>query len=166
MNKLKLYQQYMGVFVKVTPQTTSMLREIMPYITYGYELAYFLHTIIPFGRVPSRDMISTLIYKRGHMRKDAKVTPISSNQVVEDTLGSQGLICIEDLVHSLSVSDKYVDKVLAALWYHFFVILKPSTKNVVRLNYRSRKKECWRKIDSQATKVGTGEIEEQELTIS
>lgn len=62
-------------------------------------------------------MISTLIYKKGHMRKEGEVMPISNNQVVEDTLGSQGIICIEDIVHSLTVSDKYVDKVLNALWY-------------------------------------------------
>ena len=51
------------------------------------------------------------------MRKDGKVLPISSNQLVEDLLGSEGLICIEDLVHSLTVGDKYAEKVLPALSY-------------------------------------------------
>eukprot|EP00826_Nyctotherus_ovalis_P010435 TRINITY_DN12749_c0_g1_i4.p1 TRINITY_DN12749_c0_g1~~TRINITY_DN12749_c0_g1_i4.p1 ORF type:complete len:119 (+),score=34.54 TRINITY_DN12749_c0_g1_i4:129-485(+) len=77
-----------------------MLHEVIPYVTYG---------------ILSRDMISALIHKKGHMRKEAQVLPISNNQVVEDLLGTQGIICIEDIVHSLASADKSVDKVLGCL---------------------------------------------------
>ncbi len=60
-----------------------------------------------------------MLYKRGHIRKEKEVVPLSSNQLVEDLLGSDGLICIEDLVHSLAMCDKHVDRVAAALWYGF-----------------------------------------------
>jgi len=71
---------------------------------------------ITIQRILSRDMVSTLIYKKGHIRKEGKVVPISNNQVVEDLLGSQGIICIEDIVHSIASSDKSVDMVLSSLW--------------------------------------------------
>lgn len=51
------------------------------------------------------------------MRKDKEVVPLGSNQLVEDLLGSDGLICIEDLVHSLAAGDKHAEKVAATLWY-------------------------------------------------
>jgi hypothetical protein len=66
--------------------------------------------------IVSRDIISSLIYKRGHIRKDDKVVAISSNQLVEDLMGPEGLICIEDLVHSLATGDKHADKVMSTLW--------------------------------------------------
>ena len=75
------------------------------------------------NRIPNRDTISSLIYKRGHIRKDDKVVGISSNQLVEDLLGSEGLICIEDLVHSLHLGDKHLDKVLTTLWYRICWII-------------------------------------------
>jgi ribosomal protein L30/L7E len=36
LNKLRLYQRYMGVFLKVTPQLITWIKEVEPYITYGY----------------------------------------------------------------------------------------------------------------------------------
>ena len=51
------------------------------------------------------------------MKKGEGVVPISNNQLVEDLLGAEGLICIEDLVHSLATCDKHVEQVLSSLWY-------------------------------------------------
>lgn len=70
-------------------------------------------------------MVSALIYKRGHIHKEGGVVPISNNQVVEDTLGSQGIICIEDIVHSLVNSDRSVDKVLSCLWQFVCLSISP-----------------------------------------
>lgn len=39
-----------------------------------------------------------MILKRGHVVKDNEMTPLTTNQIVEDILGDKGLICIEDLV--------------------------------------------------------------------
>lgn len=67
-------------------------------------------------------MISTLIFKKGHMRKDGKVTPLKDNQIVEDLLGDQGMVCIEDIVHSLKMADKDSNKILKVLWYYFLYV--------------------------------------------
>eukprot|EP00831_Metopus_contortus_P067996 TRINITY_DN6074_c0_g1_i3.p1 TRINITY_DN6074_c0_g1~~TRINITY_DN6074_c0_g1_i3.p1 ORF type:complete len:165 (+),score=30.26 TRINITY_DN6074_c0_g1_i3:398-892(+) len=97
---MKLYMKYMGAFVKITDHSRDMLKEVTPYVTYG---------------IPSRDTISNLLYKRGHLKLGEKVENLKSNQIVEELLGDKGLICVEDLVHSLSTGDKNTTQVLRAL---------------------------------------------------
>ncbi len=67
-------------------------------------------------RGATRDTISELLYKRGHVRKNDEVVPLSTNQLIEETLGTQGFICIEDVVHALARSDKKVIHALKVLW--------------------------------------------------
>lgn len=46
-------------------------------------------------------MISELIFKRCFGRIDGKRVAIKTNKIVEDNLGNEGIICLEDLVNEL-----------------------------------------------------------------
>lgn len=72
--------------------------------------------LMVLARYPTRETVSSLIYKRGHIRKDSKVLPLSTNQLVEESLGASGLICIEDVIHTLTMADKSAASVLNVLW--------------------------------------------------
>ena len=63
-----------------------MLEVISPYVTYGY---------------PSVSTIRHLLYKRGYVRVNKQRIPLSSNEIVSDSLKQYNLLCIEDLVHEL-----------------------------------------------------------------
>jgi len=63
-----------------------MLRKVEPFITYGY---------------PSNDTIRKLIYKRGYAKVNKQRIPITSNAIIEASLGKLGIICIEDLIHEI-----------------------------------------------------------------
>ena len=65
-------------------RTSSSLTE--PYITWC---------------TPNLKSVRDLIYKRGFVKVDGKRTPITSNDLIEDKLGKQGIICVEDLVHEI-----------------------------------------------------------------
>merc|ERR1712008_307849 len=75
----RLRQINNGVFIK--------LRICEPYITWG---------------TPNLKSIREMIYKRGFMKVDGKRTPITSNDVVEETLGRHGIICVEDVIHEIA----------------------------------------------------------------
>merc|ERR1739848_822310 len=64
-----------GVFIKLNKATINMLRICEPYITWG---------------TPNLKSIRELIYKRGFIKVDGKRTPITSNDLVESTLGRHG----------------------------------------------------------------------------
>ncbi len=63
----------------------ELLNIVQPYITWGYaDLA----------------TVRNLIFKRGKTLAGAKVRSID-NAIVEEKLGSHGIICIEDIIHEL-----------------------------------------------------------------
>jgi ribosomal protein L30/L7E len=86
---LRLLQINNGVFVKVTKATSEMLLRVEPYITYGE---------------PNLKTIRELIYKRGYGKVNKQRVPLSSNQIIEETLGKFGIISIEDLVHEIATA--------------------------------------------------------------
>jgi len=94
MQLLRLLQINNGVFVRLTKATTEMLKVVEPYIAYGY---------------PSLKTVRELIYKRGYGRVntalDGKVTKqriaLTDNQIIEDNLGTYGIVCMEDLIHEI-----------------------------------------------------------------
>jgi len=48
---------------------------------------------------PTKKLVEDLIRKRGYLKtKENKRQPISDNVIIEELLGEQGLICIEDLI--------------------------------------------------------------------
>jgi len=82
----RLRQINNGVFVKLNKATLNMLRIAEPYITWG---------------CPNQKSVRELIYKRGFVKIDGKRTPITSNDLIESTLGRHGIICVEDLIHEV-----------------------------------------------------------------
>jgi len=83
---LRLRQINNGVFVKLTGATLAMLKLVEPYVTYGY---------------PNLKTVRELIYKRGFTKIDRQRIHISSNKLVEEQLGRNGIICVEDLIHEI-----------------------------------------------------------------
>jgi len=57
-----------------------------------------------------------LVYKRGYAKVDNQRLPLSSNEIVEQYLGGQGMICIEDLVHELASCGDNFKEVNNFLW--------------------------------------------------
>ena len=53
---------------------------------------------IAYGR-PDKKLIDEVLRKRGYLKTaDHKRVPISDNTLIEELLGSQGVICLEDIV--------------------------------------------------------------------
>lgn len=98
---LRLRQLHNATFVRVSKATTNMLRKVEPYITYGY---------------PSQKLISQLIYKRGFAKVNGQRLPISSNEIIEQNLGKQGLTCVEDLVHEITNCGTHFKQANNFLW--------------------------------------------------
>jgi large subunit ribosomal protein L7e len=83
---LRLRQINNGVFVKLSKATWNMLRLVEPYITYGF---------------PSLKTVRELLYKRGFGKVAKQRIPLTQNSIIEQNLGSKGVICMEDLVHEI-----------------------------------------------------------------
>merc|ERR1712070_1284638 len=69
---LRLRQLHNATFVKLNKATWNMIRIVEPFITYGF---------------PSRDIISKLIYKRGHGKVNRQRLPLSDNAIIAGELG-------------------------------------------------------------------------------
>jgi large subunit ribosomal protein L7e len=73
---LRLRQIHNGVFVRVNKASSNLLRRVEPYITFGY---------------PSRETIRKLILKRGYGKVNKQRIPLSSNEIVSESLGKQNI---------------------------------------------------------------------------
>merc|ERR1711951_205558 len=82
----RLRQINNGGFIKLNKATTNMLRICEPYIAWG---------------TPNLKSVRELIYKRGYGKVDGNRTAITSNSIVENSLGKFGIICVEDLIHEI-----------------------------------------------------------------
>jgi len=82
----RLRQINNGVFIKLNKATINMLRICEPYITWG---------------TPNLKSVRELVYKRGFVKISGNRTPITSNDLVEGSLGKFGIICVEDLIHEI-----------------------------------------------------------------
>ncbi|KAJ8710078.1 hypothetical protein PYW07_009444 [Mythimna separata] len=89
----RLRQINNGVFIRLNKATVNMLRIAEPYIAWGY---------------PNLKSVRELVYKRGFAKVNGQRVPIASNTIVEQKLGKQNIICVEDLIHEIfSVGDKF-----------------------------------------------------------
>jgi len=98
---LRLRQINNGVFVKLNKSTLNMLRLVEPFIAWGY---------------PNLKSIRDLIYKRGFAKVNHQRIPISDNEVIEQSLGSIDIICVEDVVHEIFTVGENFKKVNNFLW--------------------------------------------------
>ncbi|KAI9187943.1 60S ribosomal protein L7 [Blastocladiella emersonii ATCC 22665] len=83
---LRLLQINNGVFLRLTKATLEMLKLVEPYVAYG---------------TPNLKTVRELIYKRGYGKINGQRIPLSDNAIIEKSLGSTGIICIEDLIHEI-----------------------------------------------------------------
>lgn len=90
---LRLRQINNGVFVKLNKSTINMLRLVEPYIAWGY---------------PNLKSVRHLVYKRGFAKLNHQRVPINENRIIEKSLSSCNIICMEDLVHEIfSVGENF-----------------------------------------------------------
>jgi len=97
----RLRQINNGVFVKLNKATLNMLRICEPYITWGY---------------PNLKSVRELIYKRGFAKVTLRRIPITSNEIIEKSLGKKNLICVEDLIHEIFTVGKNFKYASNFLW--------------------------------------------------
>jgi large subunit ribosomal protein L7e len=83
---LRLRQIFCGVFIRINKATLGLLKRVEPYIAWGY---------------PNLKSVKELIYKRGYGKVNKNRIPLTENKIIEESLGKQGIVCIEDLVHEI-----------------------------------------------------------------
>nr|CBV76073.1 60S ribosomal protein L7 [Polytomella sp. Pringsheim 198.80] len=98
---LRLRQLNMGVFMRVNKATMEMIKYVEPYVAYGY---------------PNLKSVKELIYKRGFAKIKGNRIPLTSNTIVEQSLGKYGIICVEDLIHEIVTCGPNFKKVSNFLW--------------------------------------------------
>ena len=60
--------------------------------------------------------VRELIYKRGFAKVNGQRIPISSNEVIEQSLGKYGIQCVEDLVHEINTVGPSFKQAANFLW--------------------------------------------------
>lgn len=50
---------------------------------------------------PNLKSVRELVYKRGYAKVRGQRLPISNNSVIERSLGQNGIMCVEDLIHEI-----------------------------------------------------------------
>jgi len=98
---LRLKQLHNGVFLKVNKPILNMLKLVQPYVTYGY---------------PSLKTVRELVYKRGYGKVNKQRIPLSSNEIISDSLGKDGIHGMEDLVHEIYTVGPKFKQVSNFLW--------------------------------------------------
>ena len=98
---LRLRQVHNAVFVKLNRATINMLRLVEPFVAYGF---------------PNLRTVKDLVYKRGFGKVNKQRIPISDNSVVDQVLGSEDIICVEDLIHEIYTVGPNFKKAANFLW--------------------------------------------------
>ena len=101
MRLLRLRQIHNGVFIRVNKASANMLRRVEPYVTFGY---------------PSRESIRRLVLKRGYGKVNKQRIPLSSNKIVEQSLGKHGINSVEDIVNEIHSVGPHFKETNNFLW--------------------------------------------------
>merc|ERR1719428_2798058 len=83
---LRLKQLHNGVFLKVNKPILQMLKNVQPYVTYGF---------------PSLKTVRELVYKRGYGKVNKCRIPLNDNEIISNNLGEYGIHGMEDMVHEI-----------------------------------------------------------------
>lgn len=74
---------------------------------------------VAYGK-PTKQILDDIIRKRGFLKaKDSKRIPISDNVVVEELLGDEGCICIEDIIDTFwrcKQNQKLYKRIRECMW--------------------------------------------------
>jgi len=98
---LRLRQVHNGVFVRLSKPMLQMLNLVGPYISWGY---------------PNHKSVRELIYKRGHGKVNGQRIPFTDNKVIEETLGKQDVLSVEDVIHEIVTVGPKFKQVNKFLW--------------------------------------------------
>ncbi|KAK2633006.1 hypothetical protein EUGRSUZ_L00752 [Eucalyptus grandis] len=98
---LRLRQIFNGVFLKVNKATVNMLHRVEPYVTFGY---------------PNLKSVRELIYKRGYGKLNKQRIALTDNSIIEQALGTHGIICAEDLIHEIMTVGPHFREANNFLW--------------------------------------------------
>jgi len=98
---LRLRQINNGVFIRINKATLNLLKLVEPFVAWGY---------------PSLSTVKALIYKRGSLNINGDRKPITSNVQIEDKLGKQNIVCVEDLVHEIFTVGAHFKEAANFLW--------------------------------------------------
>merc|ERR1719495_1897532 len=93
---LKLFR-----LLQINNATINMLRICEPFIAWGY---------------PNLKSIKNLMYKRGFAKINGRRVALTSNNLVEDSLGKHGMICVEDVIHEIITVGTNFQKATSFLW--------------------------------------------------
>ena len=93
LHRVRLFERYTGVFLKADEETSSLLKTAEPFIAFG---------------TPSKEMVDKLIRKRARIQRGGDEVILKDNTFVEESLGAQDILCIDDLIYEISeVTDKF-----------------------------------------------------------
>ncbi|CAL8071994.1 unnamed protein product [Calicophoron daubneyi] len=95
--RLDTYNQ--AVFVKINKPMIQFLSLVQPYVAWGY---------------PSLQTVRELIAKRGRTMLGQKKHSID-NKLIEQKLGTYGILCLEDIIHELVTVGPHLRSVLGFL---------------------------------------------------
>ncbi|CEP61724.1 Rlp7p LALA0_S03e09450g [Lachancea lanzarotensis] len=90
---LRLSEVNTGVFVRLSTQVYPLLKLVAPYVVIGE---------------PSLASVRSLIHKRSRVLLkpseggESREVILNDNNVVEEALGSEGIICVEDIIHEIA----------------------------------------------------------------
>lgn len=98
---LRLRQIFNGVFLKVNKATVNMLHRVEPFVTFGY---------------PNLKSVRELIYKRGYGKLNKQRIALTDNSIIEQALGTYGIICAEDLIHEIMTVGPHFREANNFLW--------------------------------------------------
>lgn len=100
---LRLEELNTGVFLKLNATTFPLLKMIAPYIVCGKPALKSVRSII--------QKRSTVLYRRpaisGEEEEEEKEIILNDNNIVEETLGEYGIVCIDDIIHEISSLSVY-----------------------------------------------------------
>uniref|UniRef100_A0A671TWR9 Ribosomal protein L7-like 1 n=1 Tax=Sparus aurata TaxID=8175 RepID=A0A671TWR9_SPAAU len=85
---LRLRKIFSGAFVKINKTSAAMMKMVEPYVAWGF---------------PNLKSVRELILKRGQTRIGRRRVPLTDNTFIEQHMGKQGIICLEDLIHEISL---------------------------------------------------------------
>lgn len=94
--QLRLNRIHSAVLVCADARIAAFLPIIEPYVTYG---------------TPNISLVRDLIFKYGKLSVAGKRQSINSNVLVEQTLGHIGIICVEDIIHTIIKCGENFDQV-------------------------------------------------------
>merc|ERR1712149_140496 len=87
--------------VKDRARSKEAFKRAETYIAWGY---------------PNLRSIKNLLYKRGYAKINGRRIALHSNAIIEQSLGKQGIICMEDIVHEIFTQGDNFQKVTNFLW--------------------------------------------------